>query len=202
MNLLKYYTLDTNVFRYPSNPSFKNLAKRFWENAIIEVINGESVLGVPQEVIRELEIQAFTLKKKENDHINKLIKLCESNSDSEFLTIYVEHQLRKMSAYVRSRFNFNIKSDTGKNMNYGNISDARILYEAYELDSILVTSNTKDFLLYPLLFEQDDYDRIYDLLANEYINVTKGTYRKIHDDKGFQVMLNELKEIEAQDKNN
>ena len=40
------------------------------------MLDGEAVLLVPKEVVRELHIQSFTLSEKENNKIAGLLKLC------------------------------------------------------------------------------------------------------------------------------
>src|SRR5699024_7345961 len=119
-------------------------------------------LFLPKEVLRELKVQSFSLPKSENDRIENLVKLCQVTSP--IFSNEIEHNIREITAYIRSEF----KSAIGrKNMEYGNISDARILYTAYSEDSILVTANVKDFLIYPLFFPRNE-DRLYNIKDNSY----------------------------------
>lgn len=190
---MKQYTLDTNVFRYKATkaePQYKKQAKRFWKQVTEEIRNGEAVLFVPSEVKRELEVQSFTLGDKYNASLSELLEDCMPLPDVS--TIEIEHQIRQMTAYVRSEYQQKI----GREMEYGGVSDARILYTAYEKDSILVTSNIKDFLLYPLLFAEDDQDRLYDFLSNSFVKIAPELHQEIHNDEAFIGMLETLYELE------
>ncbi|WP_373895372.1 hypothetical protein ACUL41_13915 [Virgibacillus natechei] len=66
MEGLKQYTLDTNVLRYKINRDdgndLRNAARIFWRKVENQIKHNEAVLLIPQEVIRELEVQSFTLK--------------------------------------------------------------------------------------------------------------------------------------------
>jgi ATP:corrinoid adenosyltransferase len=57
---LKSYLLDTNGFRYLTNPKenkdIKKAAKAFWKHAIEEIQHGKAILVIPKEVARELEV--------------------------------------------------------------------------------------------------------------------------------------------------
>jgi predicted nucleic acid-binding protein len=191
----KAYMLDTNVFRYKSNPSahksHKKAAKRFGRNVLLEVHNREATLYIPKEVIRELEVQSYTLSEKENQRIAELLELVEETVP-DITTPEIEHQIRKMAAYVRSEYKTDI--DTAKDMEYGGVSDARILFAAWQYDCILVTSNIKDFMLYPLLFPQNE-DRLFDLLSGTYVKITPSVYEKIHNDPIFAGMIQDLHKI-------
>jgi predicted nucleic acid-binding protein len=100
----KAYLLDTNVFRYKSNPSahkiHKKAGKRFWKNVLQEVRNGEASLFIPREVVRELEIQSYTLSEKENQRIADLLEQIEITIP-DITTPEIEHHIRKMAAYIR-----------------------------------------------------------------------------------------------------
>lgn len=197
MGVLKQYTLDTNVFRHETNTTgaadLRRSAKLFWKQVLRELENGKAVLLIPQEVVRELEVQSFTLADKEKGKIADLLELCEEVLPDRF-SPEIEHQIRIMSAYVRAHF----KSDIGRvKMEYGGISDSRILYSAYDEDSILVTANTKDFLLYPLLFSHGE-ERLYDLKENKYVTIPKEAYRKIHSDSGFRGLIKDFFKLELE----
>ncbi|KON66455.1 hypothetical protein AKG34_26280 [Peribacillus butanolivorans] len=193
MGDVKQYTLDTNIFRYETNPSADHLQKAarvFWNQIRQEMLDGEAVLLVPKEVVRELHIQSFTLSEKENNKIAGLLKLC-TEVVPERLSPEIEHQIREMSAYVRSEF----KADIGMKMEYGGVSDARILYSAYSEDSILVTANVKDFLLYPLLFKNDE-ERLYDMKENAFVKIPEDVYSTIHADSVFKGLLQDFFELD------
>ncbi|MDW0114371.1 DUF4411 family protein [Sporosarcina saromensis] len=194
---MRQYTLDTNVFRHETskyaNPDLRWAAKAFWKHVLHEIGDGDAVLLVPKEVIRELEVQSFTLSDKENSKISLLLEYCQDNLPDR-VTIEIEHQIRMMSAYVRSNFKQEISIDK---MEYGGVSDARILYAAYDEDSILVTANVKDFLLYPLLFPQNE-QRLYDMKENVFVTIPKDGYDKIHADLVFKGLLNDFFQIDQQ----
>lgn len=197
MRKLKSYTLDTNVFRYAVNPTggddLRRVAKLFWKNALLEFKNGQAVLLVPREVIRELEVQSFNLSDKENRKIAGLLELCQEVSPSR-LSPEIEHKIRQVTSYVRSNFKENIGRDK---MEYGGVSDARILYTAYIEDAILVTANVKDFLLYPLLFPQHE-ERLYDIKKNNYVTIPEQGYTKIHSDVYFKKLLQDFFELDRE----
>ncbi|OXB93088.1 MULTISPECIES: DUF4411 family protein [Bacillaceae] len=188
----KVYMLDTNVFRYKSNPrahkSYKKATKRFWRNVLQEFRNGESVLYIPKEVIRELEVQSYTLSEKENQRIAQLLELIEETVP-DLATPEIEHQIRKITAYVRSEYKSDINA--ARDMEYGSVSDARILLAAWQYDCIFVTANIKDFMLYPLLFPQNE-SRLFDLLSENYVIIDPTVYENIHRDPVFAGMLQDL----------
>jgi predicted nucleic acid-binding protein len=188
----KAYLLDTNVFRYKSNPSahkiHKKAGKRFWKNVLQEVRNGEASLFIPREVVRELEIQSYTLSEKENQRIADLLEQIEVTIP-DIATPEIEHHIRKMAAYIRSEYKNEIH--TVKDMEYGGVSDARILFAAWQYDCILVTSNIKDFMLYPLLFPQNE-NRLFNLLSEMYVTNNPSVYEKIHKDPTFKGMMQVL----------
>lgn len=100
----------------------------------------------------------------------------------------MEHLIRIMQACIRA----NYKNEIGREkVEYGGVSDARILYTAYSNDSILVTANIKDFLLYPLLYPQNE-DILHDLKKNTFVNIPSEGYTKIHGDDKFQRLLKEF----------
>ena len=153
--------------------------------------NGEAVLLVPREVVRELKVQSYKLKTRENIKIMGLLNYCQEVSPT-VPTDDIEHQIRLISSYVKSNF----KDDIGLPMEYGGVSDSRILYTSYCEDADLVTANFKDFLLYPLLFNQDE-ERLYDIKTREYVKIPKEAYDKIHSDSQFQELLQEFFELDS-----
>ncbi len=194
---MKQYVLDTNIFVYLTNPSsgddLRRAARYFWGNAREEFENGEATLIVPEEVRRELEVQSYTLTDKRNRKTNAFLELCQEVSPIH-LSQEIEHKIRQLTAYVRAKF----KEDIGRDkMEYGGVSDSRILYTAYVEDGILVTGNVKDFLLYPLLFPLDE-KRLYDIKENEYILIPPEGYEKIHSDSYFQKLLHEFFELDQE----
>ena len=187
---MRQYILDTNIFRYLTSSDVDaelNIAtKLFWQKAKSEIENSEAVLLVPKEVTRELDVQSYKLKLKENERIMELLSLCRVVSpivsDED-----IEHQIRMLSSYVRSNF----KQDLGRPMEYGGVSDSRILYTSYCEDAVLVTANVKDFLLYALLNPQNE-ECLYDIKEKRYVSIPKAVYEKIHADSHFQELLHEF----------
>ncbi|MBP3040270.1 hypothetical protein J9303_12325 [Bacillaceae bacterium Marseille-Q3522] len=49
--------------------------------------------------------------------------------------------------------------------------------------SIIVTENIKEFMLYPLLFENEQ-DKLYDLITQKYIKLDPAVYQKINNVDG------------------
>lgn len=191
MGKLKQYIIDTNLFRYAANPNggddLNRAAKLFWRVALHDFKNGKATLLVPDEVRRELLVQSYSLSAKETRKIMDLLLLCEVITPARF-TIDIEHTLRSMGAYVRADF----KKEIGRNkMEYGGVSDMRILYTAYVEDAILVTANIKDFLLYPLLFDQDE-ERLYDIKEQAYVSIPEDGYETIHEDPMFKAMMQDF----------
>ena len=84
---MKQYTLDTNIFRYLTSPDVGGdliiATKHFWRKAKSEFENGEAVLLVPKEVVRELEVQSYKLSDKENRKIAGLLELCREVSPNK-----------------------------------------------------------------------------------------------------------------------
>ena len=168
-------------------------ARIFWKTAIEEFKNGDAVLLVPDEVRRELEVQFYTLSDKEKRKIRELLSMCEEIVPSR-VSVEIEHVLRIMSNYVRAHY----KKEIGRNrMEYGGVSDMRILYTAYVSDAILVTANTRDFLLYPLLFAQHE-ERLYDVSERAFISIPEDGYKTIHADPQLKRLLQDFFELDQE----
>lgn len=195
MGNLKQYTIDTNVIRHETNktgaPNLMKAAKRFWRTIKEEIEKGEAAILVPAEVVRELKVQSHTLKASENVKIQNLLNHCIEVSPP--VSPEIEHCIREMSAYLRANYKNDI---VFPKMEYGGVSDARILYSAYYEDSVLVTANIRDFLLYPFLFANQE-KCLYDLIANNYIQIPEAVYAKVWQDDTFKEMFRHLGEMEA-----
>ena len=194
MGNLKQYTIDTNVIRYQAGKTGDQILDRaariFWRTIKEKAEKGEGVILVPVEVVRELKVQSHTLKASENVKIQNLLNHCLEVSPP--VSTEIEHHIREMSAYLRA----NYKIDIGfPKMEYGGVSDARILYSAYYEDSILVTANIRDFLLYPFLFAHNE-DRLFDLKHNKFIKISEEAYKKVWKDPLFQEMYRQLADFE------
>lgn len=196
MTEFKQYTVDTNVFRYYANDdgaqNLRKAAVSFWKTIKEEIEKSEAVILVPSEVVRELEVQSHTLPAKENIKIQGLLASCQEVSPS--FSIELEHHIRIMSAYLRSTYRHTLSNLP---ISYGGISDSRILYSAYSEDSILVTANIKDFMLYPFLFQLGE-NRLYDLKQNQFIQIPGEAYKMVWQDQHFQNLFEELVELEAE----
>ncbi|WP_088006842.1 DUF4411 family protein [Indiicoccus explosivorum] len=183
----KQYTVDTNVIRYHANktgePDLRLAAKIFWRKIKSEVAEGSAIILVPAEVKRELEIQSYTLSGNENMRVRKLLDVCQETSPP--VSDELEHSIRKMTAYLRANFKDTL---TAGKMAYGGVSDSRILYSAYAADSVLVTANVKDFLLYPLLFPHKER-LLYNLMINDFIQFPEETHRAVWSDANFKALF-------------
>lgn len=197
---LKSYLLDTNGFRYLTNPkedkAIKKAAKNFWKYAIEEIQNGEAILVIPKEVARELEVQSFSLPGGEKQY-TRIADLLEEVEETlpDISTPEIEHQIRKISAYVGEEFREVIKTELDiAKVKYGSVSDIRILYTAWQYDCILVTGNVKDFVLYPLLFTPQE-DRLFDIISGTYKKYRLTAYEKITTDLVFEGMMQDLQRL-------
>lgn len=201
----KTYFTDTNCYRYPSattnsssspqmvaTKKHKATSKKFWDSVVAESSLGKAVVMTCEEVTQELKVQSYTLKPKENKIINTLISkvIIESTEIPKDL----EYLLREFSNYARSKYG-SILTPPGYSMEYLKASDARIFISSYLNEAILVTSNIKDFLLYPLFFGEDE-DVLYDILNETYIKLPYMGRKAIEQDAFFQNVLRKMKELE------
>lgn len=108
------YVLDTNTFRYETNPGAQAVHKaatnQFWLKVKDELLNQKVNLYTPNEVLRELEVQFFGLRDTEKEDIGELLKTQIVIPDNVY-NIELEHHIRVMSAYVRSKYNIVIGTD-------------------------------------------------------------------------------------------
>jgi|SaaInlLV_10m_DNA_1039704.scaffolds.fasta_scaffold38458_2 hypothetical protein len=198
MGDLKAYLLDTNAFVYPTNPGKENKENRraatvFWEQARIEIETGDAVLCIPREVARELEVQSYSLGGGVKQH-KRILELLDEIEETypDITTPEIEHQLRKISAFVGESYREGIKQNYGiDKVKYGGVSDARILYTAWQYDCVLVTANIKDFVIYPLLFSPGE-DRLFDILSGTYKYISSPLFTTITTDPLFEKMMEEL----------
>ena len=104
----------------------------------------------------------------------------------------IEHQIRKISAYVGEKFREVIKAELDiAKVKYGGVSDIRILYTAWQYDCVLVTGNVKDFILYPLLFSHEE-DRLFDIITGTYKKYGLPAYSVITTNSVFEGMMQDL----------
>lgn len=176
--------LDTNVFRYQTTPGsqHKDVANRFWENVKEKLEQKKVELCTADEVVRELDVQSYSSNPKEVKEIRETllpkIEVYDYLYDAE-----AEHSVRKASALLSA--NYKIEMPSGKMMvKYPGVGDARILLTAYENDCVIVTSNVKDFMLYPLLYPQTG-KVLYDLLLEKYVQIDPLLYQEIQSNAEF-----------------
>ncbi|TKI43423.1 PIN domain-containing protein [Bacillus mycoides] len=176
--------LDTNVFRYQTTPGspHKDVANRFWEHVTEKLEQKKIELCTAREVVRELEVQAYSANPKEVKAIRETllpkIEVYDYLYDAEG-----EHLVRETSAYL-SR-NYKIQMPSGKKMEkYPGVGDARILLTAYGEGFEIVTANVNDFMLYPLLYPQSA-KVVYDLIREQYVVIDPQLYERIHNDPRF-----------------
>jgi len=207
-NVFRLYMPDTNCFRYASSilqktdkendeqsnrRLYKNAATSFWNKVILESERKEAKILVSSEVIQELKVQSYTLDKKENKSIMRLLSKLEEELESTVIPQEVEFSLREFSNYSRKNFG-NLLTPPGRKMEYLRTSDARIFIHAYLNDAIIATANIKDFLLYPLFFEAEE-DKLYDILSSSYVHVNQEGRMKIQQDKMYQQLLTSMRDL-------
>ncbi|MDN4525129.1 DUF4411 family protein [Fictibacillus fluitans] len=206
------YMPDTNCFRYSSyiikkiedgevknneqalRSAYKQAANRFWNRIIEEAGNACSEILISYEVEQELKIQSYTLDKKENKHINRLLAIIEKEETE--IPIKLEYQLRDFSNYARSKFGRLIVPQ-GRKMDYLRSSDARIFIHTYLNDGILVTGNVKDFLLYTLFFGHEE-EKLYDIITHEFVKIPESGREKVVEDERFQALLTNMRKFKGQ----
>ena len=200
----KAYLLDTNGFRYLTNPKenkhIKKAVKTFWKQLIDEIKRDEAIFVVPREVIRELEVQSYSLPggEKQYARIGELLEVVEETLP-DITTPEIEHQIRKISAYIGEEFRDIIKSELDvSKVKYGGVSDIRILYTAWQYECILVTGNIKDFVLFPLLFSPSD-NSLFDIISGTFKKYSLIAHKKITSDPIFMGMMSELHQLIQQD---
>lgn len=191
---MSIYLPDTNLFRYLDNndmESYKKAAQAFFSQAQKEQAEGKSITLLSEEVKCELEVQMHTLKPREKRISQGML---EQSTVSANLSVQLEHDLRKFSNYIRSpKFNsvFNIPD---YKMDYLRTSDARILVDAYVNDAVLVTANIKDFITYSLFCEPGE-QKLYDVLKQQYVEVSPEARTAIAADPFFLSIQNQLENL-------
>ncbi|PFL57725.1 hypothetical protein COJ27_29440 [Bacillus cereus] len=176
--------LDTNVFRYQTTPGspHKDVANRFWETVTEKLEQKKIELCTADEVVRELGVQSFSSNPKEVKEIRETL-LPKTEVNDYLYDAEAENLVRQASALLSA--NYKLQLPSGKFMvKYPDVGDARILLTAYESDSIIVTSNVKDFMLYPLLYPQNG-KVLYDLLLEKYVQIDPILYMNIQNNARF-----------------
>lgn len=157
-------------------------AKVFWNKAIAEVSRKNALIIVSAETKQELKVQSHTLKGKENKKYYELLK--ETLIESTEVPLRLEYLLRDFSNYVRGKY-AGLLVPEGRKTNYLQTADCRIFIHAYLNDAILVTANIKDFFLYPLFFNADEDNILYDISSQQYIKNLHTARKLLESDPKF-----------------
>lgn len=186
------------MFRYLGDKGRKNpqqnkkheAARKMWQHIREEFNNKQALIYIPDEVRRELEIQQVAAKVNDTKHQKNMKKAVEFANICEYTiptkaTIEIEHLIRRLTAFISANFNIEIPIE------YGGVSDARILHAAYMEDGIIVTNNTKDFALYPFLFEQGS-KVLYNIEQKGYVIIPKELYINVTTNPTFWGMRQEF----------
>ncbi|WP_373894516.1 DUF4411 domain-containing protein [Virgibacillus natechei] len=183
----KRYMLDTNVFRYiiDSSSQHKREAKQFWKKILNEVVNREAEIFTTAEVIRELNVQSYAFLDKEKARLKSLKINLTVKPDSS--SINAEHLIRMMTAYVRSKYRPDLDV-INRGVEYPSVSDSRIILSGWQHKCTMVTSNIKEFMLYPLLFKAEESPTLYNLLTQQYIEIDSNMHDVINNDSEFMKM--------------
>lgn len=186
--------IDTNVFRYrayfigdlssakeKARQQHKLNAKSFWDRAIGEVANKETIIMASNETKQELKVHSHTLKKESKAYNNLLKQVLIETFE---LPQELEYMLRDFSNYVRGKHAGSLVPKPGKT-NYLQTADTRIFIHAYLNDAVLVTANVKDFFLYSLFFDATEDNMLYDLSSGQYIKLLPTTRKLLESDAEF-----------------
>lgn len=94
----------------------------FWKQVLLEVEEGTSEIIISAESIRELDIQA-------DKRITKL--LVHVHAVDSASTIETEHLIRRLGVCLRREYVQTIRKARGtmNDITYGNVPDARILFD-------------------------------------------------------------------------
>lgn len=138
-----------------------------------------------------MEIQSFGFIVHGNEkELRNIAELLEFSNEIPVLnSIEMEHQIRKIAAYVKA--NYKLELDIGKGVEYPSVADAIILLTAWQESLILVTANIRDFMLLPILSAQNE-EVLLDITSNSFVNIPLSLHTSIHHDEDFRQMLNVL----------
>lgn len=213
--MTKHYMLDTNVIIYRADLSsaseeqydkydehYKGLinnADSFYKDVFEhEIKGGNATWCLSPETVRELKIQSY-LKRQYQPELQQKIDLLikEILVVNDFhLNQSLEQDIREMSSYIshvlkpKAFPNGFILNSHKIIMDYGAVSDVRILWHAFchsqEHFCPIVTNNVKDFSLYPFLFEPSE-KVLFDIKTYQYIvhDTNLNLYSMVQSDKRF-----------------
>lgn len=192
--MIKYF-LDTNIIRDLSTRSKdkasqlrKMQCKSFWRKIMDDP---NSLLYLSDEVQIELRVQLSAMHFKETEITSITTAISDCIISTSTLSFEKETSLRLLSAYLKNKYGFRIRKETGFSCEYLQVSDARILYTAFEEDGVLVTRNIKDFLIYLLFFDHDE-TILYDISQGAYINFSQPLYNEIQNDSIISAFLSKI----------
>lgn len=192
---MRKYVLDTNVFRDASAPGNDDATKARRQQAIDffkEVSADEkAILLIPEESKLELMVQmvAKDLRPSEKRKISRWINQCSVSSN--VLESEIEQYIRMMSSYIVKRYRQEFEQETGLKAQYLRTSDARILYDAFSEDGVIVTRNVKDFLLYLVLNDHEE-KVLYNIGNSNFVRISAQLHETIHQDTRFSNLFSKF----------
>lgn len=200
----KIYMVDTNVFRYQAykigdtsidgearKKKHQDDAKEFFEKTLEHANNRKALIMVSDETKQELIVQAYTLKAESKTYKKLLKKFSVEDTD---IPKSLEFMIRDFSNYIRGKYTGTLVP-IGKQTNYLQASDARILIHAYLNDAIIVTANIKDFFFYPLFFKPTEDDVLYDISSKQFQKLLPAARIQLLRDEKFIDLLNEMQKL-------
>jgi len=203
------YMLDTNLLRYLTGKTssqteeqrLKKSAEEFWSKVLEEVRDLDAQILLPQEVVRELNIQMHILPTKTQEQLRSILSNLETEDFD--LSSSLEYELREFSSYAIQTYRDQIRptqqttTSSGKKeykLEYLQASDARILVAAYLNDAVLVTRNIKDFIVY-LLFCAPEEKRLYDFVEKQFVTIPAEGLALVYQDEYFQAIQAKLEHL-------
>ncbi|WP_413381881.1 hypothetical protein [Alkalihalobacillus sp. 1P02AB] len=191
---MKQYMLDTNCIRYnvTKNKYLKKASKRFFQMVEEEKETNEVHLVIPEEVKEELINQTYGFREvfhneREIENIEAFLphlKVVPNHINYE-----EEKVIRRMAAIVTTRYRTPLTQEIKKNFRFPSASDARILGSALKTDSIMVTNNTREFILL-LFLAQPKQQILYDLEEGQYLKISQTLYDLVWNDHEFIQLYN------------
>ncbi|KGA98398.1 hypothetical protein AJ85_03940 [Alkalihalobacillus alcalophilus ATCC 27647 = CGMCC 1.3604] len=193
---MKQYMLDTNCIRYTvsKNKHLKKASKRFFQMVEEEKKINEVHLVIPEEVKEELINQMYGFREvfhneREIENIEAFLpqlKVVPNDINYE-----EEKLIRRMAAIVTTRYRTPLTQEINKNFRFPSASDARILGSALKTDSVMVTNNTREFILL-LFLAQPKQQILYDLEEGQYLKISQTLYDLVWNDPEFTHLYNDL----------
>ncbi|KMK75845.1 DUF4411 family protein [Alkalihalobacillus pseudalcaliphilus] len=196
---MKQYMLDTNCIRYQvnKNRTLKRASKRFFQMVEQEKESDSVRLVIPEEVKEELINQTYGFREVfDNEpelanikHFLPQLPVIKNNINYE-----EEKIIRRLAALVTTRFRQPLIAEIDKNFRFPQASDARILGSALKTDSILVTNNTREFILLLFLVPPQS-NRLYDLEKADYLHISTSLYNLVWKDEEFLELYQAFRQL-------